>query len=347
MALWNGADLNKTAAASMFDQMWGDGAVSIARKANGLLYTITGGDWEPRPPTEGIAFKGYKKISGDQIQWRLRGKNEALYTVADGSAELAAAQPVYSDDTFGAARAPLTHYANQYGVPDSEYDRIQGDEAKTKSYIADKFQQVVEDHEHEWGNRINGTQVGFTRTVMGSWVHAVSDGVSTGETNYAAYAQINRADPANADFRGLVSIVPTLTLGKILAQRNLVRVNGGRVRLLLAGTTIYSQLEELISNKNVVVEYDEKWSRFGGEYWMYAGMTGVMEHRMPGQTLGGLDPSTFAFWMDRKKIVDRDRMMVLRPDLAAGRVILPRCWTQLLCNKPNSNFKITGITGVA
>ena len=72
-----------------------------------------------------------------------------------------------------------------------------------------------------------------------------------------------------------------------------------------------------------------------------------MEHRMPNGMLGGLDPSTFAFWMDKKKIVDKDRMMVLRPDLAAGRVILPRCWTQLLCNKPNSNFKLTGITGVA
>ena len=349
MALWNGTDLNKTALASMFNQMWTkDGAISIVRKANGLLYAIMDKSWEPAPPRDGYSFKRMTKVSGNQIEVRLRGKNEALSTVADGAAELAAAPALYSDNTFGGAKFDLSHYANRYGVPDSEYDRIVGDEAKTKSFAKDKMQAVTEDHENEWGNQINGAQVGFTRTQMGSWIHAVSDGVTAGEAAYKTYGLIDRSDPANADFRGVVNYKNgVLTLADIALTRNLTRKNGGTTNLLLAETIVYSALESKLMNTQAYVTYDEKWSQFGGEYWRFAGIVGVMEHRMPTGVLGGLDTSTWAFWMDDKKPFDGDRTMIVDPTMAAGRVILPRFWTQLLCNKPNSNFKITGITGVA
>ena len=349
MALWNGTDLNKTALASMFNQMWTkDGAISIVRKANGLLYAIMDKSWEPAPPREGYSIKRMTKVSGNQIEVRLRGKNEALATVADGAQELATAPTLYSDNTFGGAKFDLTHYANRYGVPDSEYDRIVGSEAKTKSFAADRMMAVTEDHENEWGNQINGAQVGFTRTQMGSWIHAVSDGVTTGEAAYKTYGLIDRSDPANADFRGLVNYKNgVLTLADIVTTRNLTRKNGGKTDILLAETTVYSQLETKLMNTQVVVTYDDKWSQFGGQFWRFAGMVGIMEHRMPTGVLGGLDTSTWAFWMDDKKPFSGDRTLIVDPSIAAGRVILPRFWTQLLCNKPNSNFKITGITGVA
>ncbi len=349
MALWNGTDLNKTALASMFNQMWTkNGAISIVRKANGLLYAVMDKSWEPAPPRDGFSIKRMTKVSGNQIEVRLRGKNETLSTVADGAAELSAPAMIYSDNTFGAAKFDLTHYANKYGVPDSEYDRIVGDESKTKSFVADKMLSITEDHENEWGNQINGAQVGFTRTQMGSWIHAVSDGVTTGETSYATYGLINRTDAANADFRGVVNYLNrTMTLADIVSTRNLTRKNGGNVKLLLSETTVYSALESKLMNTQVVVNYDEKWSQFGGQYWRFAGMVGVMEHRMPTGVLGGLDTDTWAFWMDDKKPFSGDRTLIVDPSIAAGRVVLPRFWTQLLCNKPNSNFKITAISGVA
>ena len=232
---------------------------------------------------------------------------------------LATTAPIYSDDTFGGAKFDLTHYANKYGVPDSEYDRIVGDEAKTKSFAADKMLAVTEDHENEWGNQINGAQVGFTRTQMGSWLHAVSDGVSTGEAAYKVYGLIDRSDAGNADFRGVVNVKNgTLTLSDIVSTRNLTRKNGGKVDLLLAETTIYSALESKLMNTQVVVTYDEKWSQFGGQFWRFAGMVGVMEHRMPTGVLGGLDTSTWAFWMDDKKPFSGDRTMIVDPSIAGG-----------------------------
>ena len=346
MALWDGSTLNKTDVASMFNQLWAMGSVAIVRKDNGLLYAITDKNWEQNVPTKGAKFQGMTKASGNKIELRLLGKLEDPQTVADGAAELATANPLYSDDAYGAATFDLTHFADSWGVLSSQWKRIRGQEAKTKSFIKDKAMEIMLAYENKWGNMINGTHAdGNTRTKLGSWVHAFSDGVSTGETAYASYGTINRTDAANADFRGVVGVnTGTLTLAKIGAHRNRIKPNGGKTDLLVAETTIYSSIEEKLQNY-AQVNYDEKWAKFGSECWTYARMVGIQDHRAPTGVLGFFDSSTCAWWQDTEGVFDADTVLTRDPSRRAARVIPVEAWVAFLCKKPSANGKLTGITG--
>lgn len=329
----------------MFNQMWGMGAVAIARKDNGLLYAITGKDWKDNTPTKDGRLKMMQKISGNRIELRLMGKLATPSTMANPSAELATATLNYDAANYASVQFDLTHYAEVFALPNSEFNRIKGSESKTKSYVADEFQRILLSYENAWGTAINGSHTtGFKPDKLGCWRHFASDGVSTGETGYATYG-LDRSVSENSDFRGVVKTnTGSLGFGKIKLLKNQIRENGGKTRLLVAQTPIYTAFETMVEGYAHVL-YDEKWSKFGGSYVAYSNMVAIQDHRAPSGVMGFLDPDTLGFWMDSDGIFDPQATFVRDITRPAARVAPTEAWVGFFCNKPNSNGLLTGITG--
>jgi hypothetical protein len=287
-----------------------------------------------------VQFERLERISGNQIEVKLLGALDSISTVADGSAEIATATPAYTSNMFGSATFDLTHYAQTKGVPSSEYNRIQGKEAKTLKYVDDVFNQLMLSLENTIGTAINGTAAP-ARTTLGSWVYAVSDGVSTGETGYAVYG-LDRSDAGNIDYRSYVNITTgDLTLSKIRLVKNQNRIHGGKNQLGVCETSVYTKLQSLVE-AYTVIESDADWQQFGGEYTQYGKTRFVLDQRSPTQTMGILDPESFVFYQNMINFTEAG--FIRAPHLVAGYVLPWECWTQLICVQPSRNGKLTGIS---
>ena len=339
--LWTGTTLNNNVLAQVFNQLYNTKAIEMVRKENGLLYAILGKSWRDANPKMGVKFERLEKITGNQIEVKLLGVLDTISTVADGSAELATQTPTYTSNMFGSATFDLTHYAQTKGIPSSEYNRIQGKEAKTLKYVDDVFNQVMLSLEKTIGDGINGTASNAPdRTHLGSWVYAVSDGVSSGETGYATYG-LDRSDSGNIDYRGTVTInTGDLTLGKIRALKNTIRTKGGKNQLGVAETSVFTKLQMLVE-AYTEIESNEDWAQFGGEYVQYGKTRYVLDQRAPTQVLGILDPESFVFYQNMINFTEAG--FIRAPHLVAGYVLPWECWCQLICVQPSRNGKLTGI----
>lgn len=343
MGLWNGTTINTTAAAQMFNQLWNYAAIAMVRKQNGLLYAIMDKSWnDTQTPGGGRQWNRSQKITGNKIEIKLRGKLDSTTKVADGSSELATVTPAFASDEYGAVTWDLTHYTLTKGVPSSQWMRIKGDEAKTKSFIGEVFEGIMLSYENDWGTDINAnSSTAPGRTQMGNWVQAVSDGVSSGESGFATYG-LDRSDSANADYRGNVTVsTGQLTLGKVKTLKNTIRAAGGQPSLLVSGTTVYTSFETLIEGF-AHVTYDETWSKFGGEYVRYSNMTSVQDNRAPASMMGMLTPESW-LWVMSQSGFD-DTAFIKDPSRVAARVVPTEAWAGLFCTTPSYNGKLTGIT---
>ena len=320
----------------VFNQVFNKSALSMVRKKNGLLYAILGKSEPGSTPMSGTTFKGEKKITGNKIEVKLHGKLYAIPTVADGSAEIASVTPQYDSATWGGAEFDLCHYASTYAIPHSELYRFAGDEAKTMSYLDEVFRHIMLSYEDTLGTGIHGTNAP-ARTTLGSWVYAVDDG-----STYDVYGGISRADSANADFRGgyVNTAVGGLTLAKIRTGQNSCVVNGGSPSVGVCGTAVYGKIQSLIEGMTQA-DNDPEWNQFGGQYVNYGGIKFVLDQRAPSATLGLLDPSSFVLY--RKDINFTQSGIVVDPSKVATSVLPWESFVQLICIKPNSNAKMSGI----
>ena len=347
MAIWAGATVNTNELAAVFNQLANKKLVPMVRRHSPLFTLLTGEadsgflfDGKTNPYA---AFKAQRmrKITGHNIEVRLRGALlSGLATVADGSAEYATATPDYGSAKYGAAEFAITHYAHNVAFPSHEIDRFAGDEAKTMDWIDDEFEGLALGIAKEVETQIGGANA-TSRTQLGGWQYAVSDGVSTGETSYATYGLIDRSDSGNADFRGNNDVTGgTLTTAKIRAQRLLCNARGGQPNLGVAGRTVYDIVYALVE-PYAHVTYDEKMAEFGSENVKYQGVTYLFDNYTSSGVLGLLDTSTFMFYMKDKNFVKS--YVQNAPWLVASDVLNYELWCQLVCMKPNSNAKLTSI----
>jgi hypothetical protein len=341
VALWNGSSLNNNVLAQVFNQLFNTKAIEIVRKENGLLYAILGKSWQDANSPTGVSFERLERISGNQIEVKLLGALDTITTVADGAAELATSSPAFTNNMFGSVTFDLTHYAQTKGIPSSEYNRIQGKEAKTLKYVDDVFNQVMLSIENTIGNGINATASnGPSRTVLGNWPQAVSDGVSSGETAYAVYG-LDRSDNANVDFRGSVGVsTGDLTLGKIRSLKNTIRTKGGKNQLGIAETSVFTKLQLLVE-AYTEIESSQDWSQFGGEYVQYGKTRYILDQRAPTQQMAIIDPESWVFYQNMINFTDAG--FARAPHLVAGYVLPWECYCQLICLQPSRNGKLTGI----
>jgi hypothetical protein len=336
--LWTGTTLNNNILASVFNQVHNKKVISMVTKANPLLYSFMG-----RPGDDGRSaynknlggWMKSEKITGDKHEVRLRGALPSYAAIADGSDELTDATINYDNDHTGAAVFILAHYGLVHGVPDSEYDRIRGDEAKTLSwidetheYLMDGFIQTMSNDLHE-----NSTSAVPARDQFGSILAAVDDGNT--------YGTIDRSDSGNVDFRAIVSSMGTMTLRKIQDLINQAKDNRGQIRVGCMGTTLFGKFQDLVQGYSQAT-YDRDTASWGSDHIYFAGVEWLQDRNTVSGTVFGFDPRTWKIiWKDAPFT---ETGLIKDPRLKAGRVINTVAWLQNFCMKPNSNWKATSVS---
>lgn len=346
MALWNGTSINSTATAMLFNQLYNLEAINMISNRTGLLYLIRGKSKTEKDDYGGVRakFDKIKKITGNKIEVKLLGKLVDWTSFTDITDEIATTTLANSADYWGAAEFNLGHFGYTHPIPDSEMDRIRGDEAKTRSFLGEVFKMLMASKEKYLATNLNatGAGVGGSRTVLGSWVHACSDGVTTGETDYATYGTISRTDSANADFRSyVVGSVGDLQLDDIQGAINQVRVYNGSPDLAPCGLTVYNKVQKLIQPYSQV-DYDEKMAKFGAPHVRFAGVNFCLDGYTPSGIMGLLDSESWV-WYEKETPFTQSGVM-LDPSRNATHIAKFNSWEQVICIRPKSNAKLTGIT---
>ena len=360
MALWQGSNFQSTISAMAFNNIYRTKALPIIRKKNGLLYFILGKEETlgNEKADQGPKFERSQKTSGVNVEITLMGalrdaqSGSQLQAVSQGAAEVAVLTSVdYSSTIFGAAEFPLSLWANKRGIPYSEMKKIQGNEAKTRDYIGQVFENLMLTMESVIGNGINSTN-NATATTIGGWQYAVSDGGAngslSGESGYSSYGNIDRGTGNTTDLGGVVNYskggaaIGTLRLRDIAQNRNHCAVNGGNVKLGVSGELVYNVIEELI-DPYAHVTYDETLSQYGGEFIQYKGINFILDQRCSAGVLGLLDPTSWVYFHDDNNFTKSG--IVDDPTLVASYSINWGFWGQLICQAPSWNGKLTGITG--
>lgn len=345
--LWYGSNINSTETATVFNQLYSMTAIEQVRKKNGVLYAVLGKAEVGATPLDGISFERRQKVSGNKVEVDILGKLKTIATVADGSAEYAAATLSNTQDYWGGMEFALAHFKDVHPLMESEVDRFQGDELKTASYLDRVFRMLMLSLEKAWGSGsataggINDTKAP-ARTTLGGWQWPVSDGVSSGESAYATYGTIDRSDAGNADARATVTPgTGDLTLTKIQTLRNTIITQGGMPSLGVAHTTPYTKIQGLVQNYTHTV-FTEDWSRFGGDWVEFSGTRFILEQQAPTDVVGLLDPTSFV-WYERD-IPFTKKGLVYADTLQATYLINWGAWAQMICLRPASNGKLTGVT---
>lgn len=346
MALWANSAINTTATAMLFNQLWDEKSIPMVRKKNGFVYLLLGKKEVGSTPGMPQGWNRMKKVSGLKVEVRLLGKLDTINKTADGIAtEGATVTPVNSGDYYGASTFALTHLTQTFGILHSELALIKGKEAKTANFLGEVFDRMMLSYENVLGTDLHATGASTdpTRTTLGSWNWAVSNGlVADSEDTYASYGGIDRSDSANADFRSVVtSSTGDLTLKKIRTNRNLVIANGGTPNCGIAGTTVYGKVQDLVEPYTHVT-FDPKMSDFGSDYVGFSNIMFTMDQRAPTQTLGLLEPDSFA-WYEQKD-GNSNSGVTWDPSRVSLSVVLFENWAQLICLCPSHNGKLTGIT---
>jgi hypothetical protein len=359
MAIWNGSVINSNDTAFVFNKLANRKAVPMVRRKNGFLYAILGK--EEVGSTPGVTgFQRLKSITGNKVEVRLLGAVASPTTVADANQTdavdyaNAATNGMLSNGAWGAAEFPITHYQWPFLITDSELQRYKGDELKTVAFMDEYFDRVMLSYEKVWGTQLSMANIADTtnmadssRTVLGSWVYAIAgsqnlSGASTDWANGGTYGTINRADSGNADFRGNVyTNQGDLTLGKILTAKNACIINGGNPTVGIAGTTLYTKIEGLVSSYTQVA-YADDWNKFAGAHTMYSGIRFVLDNYCASTVVGLLDPTTWQFYSNMTDFTTTG--IIPDPSRRATYVLQTSPWVQNVCLSPNKNAVIGGLT---
>jgi hypothetical protein len=384
MALYDNTLINTSLLSSVFNKLYSAKFVNVVRKKNGLLYAVLGK--EETGATPGLeSFENLNVTNGNKIEVRTMGKLRTVATVADGSAEVGAATYTYDNNIFGSFVLDYTHFADILPIPESEFVKISGSEAKTASYIDDLFNHVIYSLENTMGNALTAYQATSasttvwstgTTSVMTSIFNAVGDGVSTytsTNVNYfhptqdiyqsKGYGLIDRSDAANSIYRSATyggSLEASagsgqLTLSKIYTLQQRIIANGGMPKVALADALVYGYVQNLTSSA-ARVDYDDSsmWNAFGGVHLTAFGQKYILEQRL-GNVAGSTShlTSTGALFMldpTTWKFFKNDRNLttsgILRDPSRVAAMVLPYgSFTQLVCADPSKNGKMIGITG--
>lgn len=330
MALWAGATINTTETAKVFNQLANKKSLPMIVKLNGLLYAFSGKN-DPQNQSVGAVMKT-SKITGNKVELSLLGQLDDPSAISDGSDELSSASATYTANDYGAAEFSLAHYGLVRGLPDSELMRFKGDEAKTQSYIDERMDHLMWSYENKLGTALHANTAP-SRAAFGGWIYAVDDANT--------YGLIDRSDSANADFRGIVTVMGDTTLAKLQAQKNTARTNLGNPSVCVTGTTLFNKIQNLVQPYSHA-NYSNSKSEFGADDWIWAGMRGLLDQRTTAGVIGLLDPK---WWMLIQNDDPFTSTGIVR-DITkkAAHIIHTTMWIQNICKKPNAQVKCTGAT---
>ncbi len=329
MAIWAGSSINSNETAMVFNKLHNKSAVPIIVKRNATWYAMMNKSVEGK--RGGMKINRNPSTTGKKIEIRLLGALPTPASISRGSTELTAATISYNSAYYGGLEVDYALYGLVEGVPASELERFRGDEAKTLSYLDDVYKRVMYAYEKVYGDAFQANTAPSS-TALGGWPYWVDDSNTVGT--------LDRSDSGNADFRGVVAATfGDTTVAKIQAQRNTARANNGNPDLMVMGTTLYSKYQQVIQPYSQAT-YSASGAEWGADDFTFAGMRGVLDQRTASGYIGLLDSETWTLY-GRPDGMTRDGI-TSQPLLNSGYVMNTYMFLQVVCEKPNSNVKITG-----
>lgn len=324
----------------VFNQMYQDQADVLFGRNSWLYNQFRGKPGQPNPTDKFILSNN---VESRKLEVTVLGTARTMTVVADSA----------QYDTISLTPATGTtamvfdyaHVKDWLPIGEAEYDTIKGAGLKGAPLIDRYFQIAMESVERTVSTAMHATGSGVapSATAIGSWVAAVSDGTSSGESNYTTYGLIDRSASGNSDFQGNVTTsVGNLTLDKIGNAMTGVITKRGRPKVGVAGQTVYNRLRGLVEGFTDAV-IDGEVMDFSGAYVRYAGCLFGLDADCPAQTLGILDPAT---WVLKRLEIPLTREGVVHdPSRKATYVLHYGGWYSLICVAARKNWKLTGITG--
>ena len=329
MALWAGLTLNTNETADIVNRLHSKKAELMVVKANPLLYAFFGK--KDNVNNRRMRVGKTRKITGKDIEVRLLGRLAAPAAISDGSDELTTATVNYSNDNWASVTVALAHYGHVEGVPDSEYMRIRGDEAKTLSLLDDYYDKIMYGYEDVLSTALHSTTAP-SRSAFGGWQVAVDSSTS--------YMGMTRSDAANADFRGIEEDGKTLSLSELQRVKNTARLNRGNPTVGVAGNTEFTRIQQIAQSYTHAV-YKGDTSEFGADHVNLAGIDWLLDGDTSSAVLGMFDPSTWELVVNDEPFTNTG--LVFDFTKKAGHIIHTTLWCQNYCVKPNANIKWTNV----
>lgn len=350
MALWAGLTINNTRAANLFNGLYQMKGLDVVRKQNALLYAILGKKWMETNGAGGIKtqFERRKTTALDKVEVKFLGALDTINTVADATSSsdggFASATPTWAANYWGSMQVALAHYYDVSGIPTEEWDNIRGNNAKTENFIAERMNQILLSLENTIGTAIHATaSTALGRTLLGGWRMGASDGVTSGESNFATYCTIDRTDSANADLRGVVTgSTLGLSLKKLRAHQNAIAAKYSMPDIGIGDVTTITEVQSIIDAVTTTIENDGDWREFNGMYCQLGNVRYLGDQRSAANVLGHLNSSTWVFY-EKETGMSTDGF-IKAPHLKSAYVLPWDYWCQLICVRPSANGVLTGIT---
>ena len=344
MALWDSTSLNTNYLAKLWNQLWVDGySMDIVRKHNGLLYMVMGK--KTQHANGSFSFQNTENVQGNKVEIQFLGQLDTMSTVANGSAEVAAATATYNNNNYGAVEFDVCHYFHKPAIPGSEWVKMRGNEVKGMNYFKEEFRRLSLGIENQLGTAINSsTAVSNYNTTVGCWPHLASDGTSSGESGYDAYGTLTRS--ANTDFQSVVTTgVGTLGLSHLSTNILNVAAKGhGSPDCGVAGVTVYNAIWNLVASYSHIIN-DSKMMDFAGQFVKFGSVNYILEQRAPTGVLGHLNSANWKLWLNRNEVFDKETFWKRDPGLKSAYSCPFDVFAQFLCNNTGNQGKLTGITG--
>lgn len=294
-------------------------------------------------------FSGLEKLSGNQLESVMMGQLRGIGTAANGSAEIGSITPaLYAP--FVSQVWTVTHYTDAAFVGMSEVQATKDSDIQKvgraldnhAKYIAASYaDQIGQDVHQTSSNNVQSDQY------LGSWVYAVDD------TN--VYGTIDRSATGNAVFKGNVySNVGSLTLVQLDTAIDKIREKG-KADFGCFGTPEWTIFKTLLrSNQLPIINNGETAQKYGQASIVYQGVTFAQDPYTPGGYCGIFTTDTWKWGAQVfKQTVNGagTELMISSADFVRAQAVKAAYEAQtdlfcaFVCEQPNANAKITGITG--
>lgn len=334
MALWAGLTLNTNELANVVNKLYSKKAIPMAIQATPLLDAFFGRR-DNVNNSRAMRVGKTKSITGKDYEFKLLGSLPSPATVADGSAELAAATIGYDADIHAAATVAISHWAYTHGVPASEYDRFKGSEAKTLDWIDEVWDYIRGGYDNVLATALHATDAP-DRTHFGGWQVPVDSSTS--------YAGVTRSDAGNANFRAVERSAGLVTVKKIQTDKNTVRTRKGMLTVGVAGVTLFTHLQQIAQGYSQAVASSDT-SRWGADGVNISGIDFLLDPYTTDGVIGMFDPKWWELITSQSEVFT-ERGLIYNYLAVDGWVMPTKSWLQNVCVMPKCQVKWTDATDV-
>lgn len=308
---------------SAANKWWSRNFIPSAVRNNGILYgmgLIAGG---PKlSPNLGNQFQMFNSLDGYQLVVRHMGETSTFTGVADAN-QFDAVTLSENTNIFGGMLFDWAHYYFHHPMGSMSKYIINGDSARTMSWVEDNMKYVLE----SWLDTLD-TAIMSATAPSRSAVGGLRDAVS----NTGSYGGVNRATAGNEGFASYQTTSTNLTLDDVDDCIYEAVKKGGRPKLAVGGKTPHKKINQEL--RGYVLYNDNDWDRFANaDRVHFKGIAFIYDHKGSDTDLFILDPRGLRLYIDKlasNKLIDipdaKGAQTVLVSDVAAQFVVGAGGW---------------------